>query len=138
MSLFSSWRFIGSVCAPSPPLNLERRKADLFKVCSAHKLGRAGFCWHFFAIKGGGIHHQGEGYAVQEGESIVAGSVEEHEVQRGRAEHSHLYGREPGPDAARLRRRRQAGARVRRVFLGMHACMLWLCRVVRYVLRYVR
>lgn len=35
--------------------------------------------------------------------------MEEHEVQRGRAEHPDRHGREPRSDAARLRRRRQAG-----------------------------
>lgn len=60
-------------------------------------------------MQGGGVHREVEGDAVEEGEGAVARSVEEHEVQRGRTEHPDRHRREPGPDAARIRRRRQAG-----------------------------
>lgn len=106
-------RRLGSVCASSPPLtNLERHKTKITYICKFNHRTCGGLGWHFAALfheKGGGIHHQDEGHAVQEGEGVVAGSMEEHEVQRGRPEHPHLHGREPGADAARLRRRRQAG-----------------------------
>lgn len=78
-------------------------------------------------MKGGGVHHEGEEHAVEEGEGAVAGAVEEHEVQRRRAEHSRLHGREPGPDAARLRRRRQAGAWVGARGGGVPGVVLLLC-----------